>query len=129
MAWREKPAILTSMGRRFQFSLGRLLSAIALFALALCLLRVALDSPENALVAIPAFPVALAAAVGRLFGRAGVWGVSVVVTYCLLVNLTLRALLAFVTFVAFGCLRAAPMANTARFMWHRFTGGAPPRRC
>lgn len=114
--------------RRFQFSLGRLMTAIAMFALALCLLRVALDSPENALVAIPAFPIALAAAVGRFFGRAGVWGVSVVVIYCLMVFLTLRALLAFVTFVARTCLAAAPMANAARFTWNRFTEGPRPRR-
>ncbi|HWB12683.1 MAG TPA: hypothetical protein VG826_25885 [Pirellulales bacterium] len=117
------------MSRRFQFSLERLLSTIALFALALCLLRVGLDSPESALAAIPAFPVALAAAVGRLFGRAGVWSVSVLVTYCLLVYLTLRALLAFVTFVATTCLAAVPMAKVSRFMWNRFTEGAPPRHC
>jgi hypothetical protein len=115
--------------RRFQFSLGRLMTAIAMFALALCLLRVALDSSENALVAVPAFSVALAVAVGRFCGRAGVWGVSVVVIDWLRVFLTLRALLACVTFVARTCLAAAPMVKAARFTWNRFIEGPRPSRC
>jgi hypothetical protein len=80
------------MNRRFQFSLARLFSAIGLLALALWLLRVALDSPESAVAAIAAFPVVLGSAIGSLFGRGGVAAITVVVIYCFLGWMLLAAL-------------------------------------
>lgn len=74
------------MARRFQFSLQRLLTAIALFALALGLLRAAFDSGRGdvALVAMLAQPIILGAAVGRLFGGAAKGVVIVAMIYWLL---------------------------------------------
>jgi hypothetical protein len=81
---------LTSMSQPFQFSLGRLMAAIALFALSLWLLRVARDSPENGAAATAAFPLLLGSAIGSLFGRAGVGATATVVLYCLLGWLMVR---------------------------------------
>lgn len=74
------------MPRRFQFSLGRLMSALAIFALALWLLRVAIDS-DRADVVLSAFlgvPVIVAAAVGRLFGKAVTGAAIAVLAYWLM---------------------------------------------
>jgi hypothetical protein len=75
----------TNPQRRFQFNLRRLLSAMALLSVALGLLRVAVDSPDNRLAAALAFPVVLGSAIGSLFGRGSVGAVTVVVAYCFLV--------------------------------------------
>lgn len=72
------------MTQCFQFSLCRLLVAIALFALSLWLLQVARDSPENGAAATAAFPIMLGLAIGSLFRRAAVGAMAVVVIYCLL---------------------------------------------
>lgn len=59
------------MPRRFQFSLGRLMRAIGIFALGLSLLRAARNSEsvEVAAAAIIALPIILGAAIGKLFGN------------------------------------------------------------
>ncbi|HWB09301.1 MAG TPA: hypothetical protein VG826_08760 [Pirellulales bacterium] len=72
------------MTPRFQFSLGRLLAAVALFALSLWLLFVARESPENGTAAAAAFPIVLGSAVGSLLGRAGIGAMAIIVVYCLL---------------------------------------------
>lgn len=80
----------SSMSQPFQFSLGRLMAAIALFALSLWLLRVARDSPENGAAATAAFPLLLGSAIGSFFGRAGVGAITILVVYCLLGWLLVR---------------------------------------
>jgi hypothetical protein len=71
------------MSRRFQFSLSRLLSAVSLFALALCLLRIAFDSEEHRPPAVMLFPIVLGSAIGRLFGRAVVGATVGALVWCL----------------------------------------------
>ncbi|HVX12410.1 MAG TPA: hypothetical protein VHC22_14605 [Pirellulales bacterium] len=75
------------MTRGYQFSLGRLMGAIGIFALGLWLLRTALDTEriEVAAIAVLAMPIIVGAAVGKLFGNA-MTGVAVVgIAYWLLV--------------------------------------------
>jgi hypothetical protein len=72
------------MTQPFQFSLGRLLVAIALFAVSLWLLRVARESPENGAAATAAIPLVLGSAVGSLLGRASIGAIAIVVVYCLM---------------------------------------------
>lgn len=71
----------TEMPQPFQFSLGRLLIAIVLFALSAWLVRVARESPDNSAAATAAFPLVLGSAVGSLLGRVGVGAISIVVVY------------------------------------------------
>jgi hypothetical protein len=80
------------MSRQFQFSLRGLLNAVALLPVALGLLRVAVDSPDNRLAATVAFPVVLGSAVGSLFGRGAIGAVTVVIAYCFLVWLVVCVL-------------------------------------
>ena len=86
------------MSRRLQFSLGRLLSAISLFALSIWLLRVAIDSADNRLAAVAAFPIVLSSAIGRLFGRGLVVATSVVLIYCALALVVIAICCAFAVY-------------------------------
>ena len=74
------------MGRRLQFSLGRLMGAIGIFAIGLWMVRAALDTEriEIAAAAAIALPIVLGAAVGKLFGAAGSGAASVAWAYWLL---------------------------------------------
>lgn len=72
---------LIRMCQSLQFSLGRLLTAIGLFAVCMWLVRVARESPENGAAATAAIPLMLGSAIFSLLGRPGVGAIATVVAY------------------------------------------------
>jgi hypothetical protein len=95
----EKP---TLMSRRFQFSLGRLLSSTALAACAASLCRLATDTQHDNmganLGAMLACPIVVGATIGCLFGRAAWGAATVVIGYYLLIFIVCAGFLLFAVF-------------------------------
>ena len=57
------------MSRRFQFNLKRMAGSLVLFSVAMWLARMAFNPADDNVAAFIAFPMAIGAGIGQLFGR------------------------------------------------------------